>query len=200
MKKRIIKTSIITIAIMLATYLIVWGAICLFYPVGLAKIHAELKDYKGATKYYEIDYKRKGGYDRLATLTEYSYLAKDHKKVVKYGEKLLEHEDFDFEDKNYYADVCCFIIGSKYQLNHTDTVEKTMGYCFIIEENAVTEFIDDCLNLLISKAVPNQDVQTLKEIQRQLNDYSEKFSPLDYFYSDVEEIYQTLEQLINQLS
>ncbi len=166
MKKKILKTSLITVIIMLAIYLIAWGITCLVYPVGLAKIHEGVNDYKGACKYYEIDYKRNPTLSKLEKLTECSYLAKEHKKVVKYGEKLIDDEDFNSTLKNeFYADVCCFIIGSKYALGHEDTVERAVEYAFVIENETVVDFNDACLNLLIIKADDEQDEQTLRDLE-----------------------------------
>ncbi len=171
MKKKILKTSLITIIITLATYLIAWGVTCLIYPVGLAKIHAELKDYKGACRYYEIDYKRNPTLSKLENLTEYCFLAKEHKNVVKYGERLLDDEDFDTSiDNELYVDVCCFIIDSKYSLGHEDTVSKAVSYAIVIENEAIVGFNYNCLDLLIIRADEEQDTQTLEGIETALLD------------------------------
>ena len=169
MRKKILKTSLITVIVILATYLIVWGVTCLVYPVGLAKVHAELNDYKGATRFYEIDYKRNPTTSKLENLTEFSYMAKEHKKVVKYGEKLIDDEDFDASVENdFYVDLCCFIIGSKYSLGQSDTVEKAIEYAIVIENEKMVAFNYPCLDLLILKADDNQDKQTLIDIENAL--------------------------------
>jgi hypothetical protein len=169
MKKKILKTSLITVIVILATYLIVWGVTCIVYPVGLAKVHAELNDYKGATRFYEIDYKRNPSTSKLENLTEFSYMAKEHKKVVKYGEKLIDDEDFNASIENeFYIDLCCFIIGSKYSLGHSDTVEKAINLAVVIENEKIVAFNDACLDLLILKADDNQDEQTLIDIENAL--------------------------------
>lgn len=180
MKGKIIKTSIITVIAVLAVYLIAWGATCLFYPYALAKMHAKLNDYDNACKYYELDYKRNPSLSKLENLTGYCYLAKEHEKVVKYGEKLVSNEEF--LEQGEYIDVTCFIVVSKYALEHEDTVEKAFDYAVVVEDEKIVELNEECISILTLKAYEGEDMSTLESILREWQKVDPDLAPGDDFY------------------
>ena len=187
MKSKIIKTSIITVISVIAIYLIAWGATCLFYPYALAKMHAKLNDYDGACTYYELDYKRNPSLNKLENLTGYCYLAKEYKKVVKYGEKLVSHKDFLSSGENeQYLDATCFITVSKYMLGHKDTVDKAFSYAVIFEEERIIEINTDCIEILTLKAYEKEDVKTLEKIYGAWQNIDPDRAPGDDFYDIIE--------------
>ena len=201
MKGKIIKTGIITVIAVVAIYLIAWGATCLFYPYALGKMHAKLNDYDNACRYYEIDYKRNPSLDKLENLMGYCYLAKEYEKVVKYGEKLISDEDFDCSSENQqYIDTTCFIINSKYILNHEDTVEKAFDYAVIIEEEKIIQLNDECINALMLKAYENEDIDTLKEIKDGWQKVDLDRVPEDDFYNLIEQKNIEIQNAIDALS
>ncbi len=201
MKGKIIKTSIITVICIFAVYLIAWGATCLFYPYALAKMHAKLNDYDNACKYYELDYKRNPSLSKLENLTGYCYLAGEHEKVVKYGEKLVANEDFaSSENAEQYIDVTCFIIVSKYALGHEDTVERAFDFAVVSEEEIIVELNEDCIIILTLKAYENEDKNTLESIKVGWQKVDPDLSPEDEFYDFITLKIEEVQTAIDGLS
>lgn len=200
MKGKIIKTSIITVIVTLAVYLIAWGATCLFYPYALAKMHAKLNDYDNACKYYELDYKRNSSLDKLENLTGYCYLAKEYEKVVKYGEKLVANEDFAVEDNQNYITITCFIVESKYALNHEDCVEEAFSYAVTYEEDSIYEINKSCIDALTLKAYENEDVDTLEQIKTGWQKVDPDLAPEDNYYEFIGLRILEVQSAINELS
>ena len=98
MKKIVIKTTAITLAILVVLVALVYGALALFAPLTLAKLYDGAGNYKLATVYYERQYEKTGDTADLYTLClkldEYS----DGERAVTYLELLTDDDSASFND------------------------------------------------------------------------------------------------------
>lgn len=124
MKRKLLKVGAITLAIVIAIYLIIVGTAILLFPKKTAKIFSDLGDYKVACKLYEIEYNRRPSVNNLQKVIDYSIIVKNDKKVVTYGKKLLSNDDYKAEyQDDYYLNFTLSYIKSYYVTGQENCVE-----------------------------------------------------------------------------
>ncbi len=127
MKRKLLKVGAITLAIVIAIYLIIVGTAILLFPKKTAKIFSDLGDYKVACKLYEIEYNRRPSVNNLQKVIDYSIIVKNDKKVVTYGKKLLSNDDYKAEyQDDYYLNFTLSYIKSYYVTGQENCVETAL--------------------------------------------------------------------------
>ncbi len=94
MKKLIIKTSIITLVIILTVGFALYGFLSLLYPSSIASMAFRFNDKETCITYSEKQYEKSKDIADLALLTERTVWAKDYELTVKYSSILLSHSEF----------------------------------------------------------------------------------------------------------
>jgi len=94
LKKLIIKTSLITLAVTLCALMITFGALALFAPKTVAGIFDGVGGYSASVFFYEKQYNKSGEIDDLAVLVDKIDEDKEPLKAEKYIETLISREDF----------------------------------------------------------------------------------------------------------
>lgn len=176
MKKKIIKVSVLTLLITFGVYFITWSAMTLCFPLKTAEIYSSMGLNKTACRLYEVSYKRKPSVNKLKKVVVYSEITKNNKKVVKYGNLLLEDDDFDVTYENeFYGDFVLWYVKAYYALGKDDAVDKTIE--MVIEERNVDEadgevfFIpeNNGIRVLSVKCYLKNDLASLKSLKERLN-------------------------------
>ena len=95
MKKLVIKTTLITLASLIGTLIIAFGAVAIFAPGFTAGIFDGVGNYSATVFFYEKQYAKTGDIDDLAVLVNKIDLDSDSVRAEKYLSQLVEHKDFD---------------------------------------------------------------------------------------------------------
>ncbi len=102
MKKLVVKTIFITIAVILAVCFAVMSAFCVFKPRIIAKMFDGLGKYDASQYFYERQYEKTQEIDDLFALIDNAYEKQDVKGLRKYVGNLISHKDFKayYQNKN----------------------------------------------------------------------------------------------------
>ena len=164
MKKLIIKTSVITLTLILIVGFALYGLLGLIYPSSIASVAFRVNNKSVCLKYSEKQYEKTGKVEDLAILVERAIWAEDDETIVKYSALFLNSSDFlDYaKDKNGYENyIVCYYVQSLYLLNQTEkSIEIAFSYY-----NGKSELNPIRVLVLASK----NDSTTLNKILKKLN-------------------------------
>lgn len=93
MKKTIIKTALITFAVLLTATAITIGSICLFAPATTCEFLQNAGKYKSAMNFAVKAYEKENSNKNLQTAVDLAILTSDSQNIVYYGEKMLAKVD-----------------------------------------------------------------------------------------------------------
>lgn len=133
MFKVIAKTALKTLAIVIALIVLAFGIASLGFPSAMAGAFEKLGNYSFATGYASLSYSYSKDVADLARCAQDSILAGNDKATVRFGDKLISHEDFssycEKESERLGLDYFQFICGNtacaKYRTGNTDGALKT---------------------------------------------------------------------------
>lgn len=206
MKKKIVKVSVLTLIVTLGLYFIVWSAMTLCFPVKTAEIYSSMGLNKTACKLYEVSYKRKPSVGRLKKVLDYSVITKNYKKVVKYGDLLLEDDSFDVTYENeYYGEFVLYYVKAYYALGKDDAVEKTLD--LVIEEKNIedadgeTVYVPESngIRVLSVKCYLKKDLDSLKKLSDKLTHIMVDYQEETVFFSTIETELRIIDSFILEL-
>ncbi len=117
MKKLVIKTIFITVAVILALCITVMSAFCVFKPKVIAKMFDFLDNYNATQYFYQRQYEKTGDINELFVLIDNAYEEQDIVGLRNYVGALISHNDFkaycqdqntglephDMQTEEYYA-------------------------------------------------------------------------------------------------
>ena len=95
MKKLVVKTAIITLASLICTLLIAFGALAVCAPNYLGRVFDGTGNHSVAVFFYEKQFEKTGNVDDLNTLVLKLDVKSDSQKAEKYYKKIIEHSDFE---------------------------------------------------------------------------------------------------------
>lgn len=95
MKKVVLKTALKTILGLLIALIIAVLIASFGFPKSMASLCERTGSYSLAATYSSLSYKYTGDIEDLARCAEDSIFAKNDNKIIKYCEKLINHEKFD---------------------------------------------------------------------------------------------------------
>lgn len=127
MGKVIAKTAMQIIGIILLAAVLVVLVLHFFFPQTMATFNEKIGNYTLATEYAAKYYERNGGADNLVRCVDDAILSGNDDYIVKYGDELISHEEFErvCAEKNarfssisldYKQYVCGNVAVSKYNL------------------------------------------------------------------------------------
>ena len=132
MKKLIIKTSIITLALILIFGIGLYGLLGYLYPSSIASIAFRVNNKSVCLKYSEKQYEKTNDISDLAILIERAIWAKDNQLIVKYSALFLNSSDFENykKDKNGYENfIVCYYTEALYLTNKKEkAIEIAFSY------------------------------------------------------------------------
>ena len=145
MKKKLIKTAIISFVAVIALVFTVIGVVSLAAPRKMARLCENVGLKNAAVYYYRADYERDRDINKLADVVDAADFANDDDTLANYGEKLVRSSDFaDFcakkdETKSSLSKIssydyyCYLVVTSAYKLKKYDVsaeiaVKKTAEY------------------------------------------------------------------------
>jgi hypothetical protein len=95
LKKLVVKTAIITLASLICTLLIAFGALAVCAPNYLGRVFDGTGNHSVAVFFYEKQFEKTGNVDDLNTLVLKLDVKDDSQKAEKYYKKIIEHSDFE---------------------------------------------------------------------------------------------------------
>ncbi len=180
MKKLIIKTSIITLVIILTVGFALYGFLGLVYPSALASMAFRLSDKETCILYSEKQYEKSKDISDLAILTERTVWAKEYELTVKYSSLLLNHvdfEDYKINRPNFENYIACCYVEALYLIGNTEkSIDVAFSYYKGISEQ-------NTLRILILTA--KDDSKTLSLILNRLRDFENKTLETDYLINQL---------------
>ena len=180
MKKLIIKTSIITLVIILTVGFALYGFLSLLYPSAIASMAFRLNDKETCILYSEKQYEKSQDISDLAILTERTVWAKEYELTVKYSSLLLSHLDFeDYKQSkpNYENYIACSLVEALYLIgNKNKSIDVAFSYYTgISEQNTVR----------IAIITAKNDMETLNLILKRLRAIENKTTETDYLINQL---------------
>ncbi len=169
MKKLIIKTSAISLALILIVGFAFYGLLGLMYPSSIASLAFRVNNKSVCLKYSEKQYEKTNDIEDLALLIERAIWAKDYERTIKYSSQLLNSKDFEeyASDKSgYQAYIACSYVEALYL---SDEKEKSIEIAFSYY-NGNSELNPVRVLVLSSK----NDLETLNKILKKLNSLENK--------------------------
>ncbi|MCD8308351.1 MAG: hypothetical protein LUD19_00750 [Clostridia bacterium] len=104
-KNVITKIILITLGLIIALAIVVFAVLSLAAPGVMAGWCEETGNYSLAVSYASLHYRYTGNVKQAARCAQDSILAENNKYIIKYGEQLIDHTDFDSyctEQDEYY--------------------------------------------------------------------------------------------------
>lgn len=95
MKKLVIKTVLITVAIVFALTALTFGAMSIFAPRSVAGFFDGVGGYSASVFFYEKEYVKTDDIDGLLFLIDKTCAKDDDERTVKYLEMLFDREDYN---------------------------------------------------------------------------------------------------------
>lgn len=95
MNNLIVKTALKTLLGIVIAVIVAFGVASLGFPSAMASMWENFGNYSFATGYSSLAYSYSGSAEDLAQCLKYSVLAENNADTVKYGDKLIAHEDFE---------------------------------------------------------------------------------------------------------
>lgn len=93
MKKQVIKTALITLAVLVIISALAFGSFCLFAPASAGEFFSDAGKFETALRYAERAYEKEGSAQNLKTLVNRAINANDEDKIIAYGELFLKRSD-----------------------------------------------------------------------------------------------------------
>lgn len=94
MKHIVIKTALKTLLVVVMVLIVAFATASLGFPGRMATLFENMGAYSSATGYANLAYKYSDTVENLARCMDDSIFAGNDKKIVKYGDMLVEYEDF----------------------------------------------------------------------------------------------------------
>lgn len=196
MKKLIVKTSLITLAVTLCALMITFGALALFAPKTVAGIFDGVGGYSASVFFYEKQYNKTGDINDLVVLVDKIDEDEEPLKAEKYIEILIEREDFkaycEEQDKSkpaiatkeyYYGNYVLVLV-------ENGRFDKALEVCSEQAHGSGKYTKDNPYRVIISEAADQLSLDNLKELRNKLN-YEKYFQTgelLDMLKADVKEL------------
>ena len=164
MKKLIIKTSVITLTLILIVGFALYGLLGLIYPSSIASIAFRVNNKSICLKYTEKQYQKTNEIEDLAILVERCIWAKEYELITKYSSQFLNSKDFEsfIASKSGYENfIACNLVQALYLTNEKEkSIELAFSYY-----NGESELNPIRVLVLASK----NEIQTLNKILKKLN-------------------------------
>ncbi len=96
MKKLVLKTASLTLAVVVALIALIYGSLALFAPASLARFYEGVDNYSLSAKYYEKQYDKSGEIEDLYTLCLKVDGYNDADRAEKYLELLIDNDSQSF--------------------------------------------------------------------------------------------------------
>jgi len=202
LKKLIIKTSLITLAVTLCALMITFGALALFAPKTVAGIFDGVGGYSASVFFYEKQYNKSGEIDDLAVLVDKIDEDKEPLKAEKYIETLISREDFatycEEQDKSkpaiktkeyYYGNYVLVLI-------ENGRFDKALEVCNEQAHGSGKYTKDNPYRVIISEVAGELSLDNLKTLRNKLNyeKYYQTGELLELLKSDINELDAIIEQ------
>ncbi len=169
MKKLIIKTSVITLTLILIVGFALYGLLGFMYPSSIASLAFRVNNKSVCLKYSEKQYEKTNDVEDLSILIERAIWAENNELIVKYSAIFLNSSNFEefVKDKDGYENfIVCYYVESLYLL---DQKEKSIEIAFSYF-NGKSELNPVRVLVLASK----NDLDTLNKILKKLNSIENK--------------------------
>lgn len=201
MKKLIIKTSLITLAVTLCALMITFGALALFAPKTVAGIFDGVGGYSASVFFYEKQYNKTGEIDDLVVLIDKIDQDKEPLKAEKYIQTIIEREDFEeyceeqdkskptIKTKDYYYGNYVLV------LSENGRFEKALEVCNEVAHGSGKYTKDNPYRIILSELSEElslDNLETLKEKLVREKSYQTK-DGLELIKSDIKELEQIIE-------
>ncbi len=193
MKGLIVKTALITLAIIFSVVLLVVGALSIFSPITLAKGFDGLGCYSLTTYFYEKNYQKSEDIEDLALLAIKLNQDSDGEKAEKYLKELVRHENFNefcaseqggnVYNKEFYTGKYAVVLVKNSKL--IDAID--VADVFVLE-NGYTDF--NPYSVLLIECGKNLSVEDLNLIKGKLTTFIDVFSSSQNVATDIEYIEQ----------
>lgn len=166
MKKLVIKTVVIVLAVIVCALAITFGVLCSTNPKAIAKGFESLGNYSASKYFYEMQYDRTESVNDLLVLIDNAYGENDKMGLQNYLGELISHKNFNkfCNDKNailpqnsmkteeYYSSFYATILfeNGKFDnaLRFCSSYVNTMGYTAF---NPFSEIINSKLNVFTAE-------------------------------------------------
>lgn len=163
MKKLVIKTVALSLAIILAVLALVVLLVSSLSPITVANAYFRLGNTEMAVKYTEKNYIKTQSLTDLALLVERGILAEDNEIVVKYSPNLLFDSKFEELAQQKSGDYTNYIVnGYVVSLYNVSDIEKSIAIAFQYVDANFT--LPNPVTTLIYKASSKNDVTTLNKV------------------------------------
>lgn len=182
MKKLIIKSSIITVVLILVVASAFLGLLSITKPSVISNMAFNLNNEKACVKYSEKQFLKTQSVKDLALLTERCIWAKEDSKVVKYASLLLFNSEYESLNKNseYENYIVCSYTESLYK---TGNKQKSVEVAFSYYDGITTP---NAVRVLIYNS--KEDKDTLNLILQKLNDIENKTEETNYLISEINKL------------
>lgn len=173
MKKLVIKTAVITLAVIIALVGLLFGAFCLFSPVTLAKFFDGAGNYSLSVTFYEKQYKKTQDLSDLYVLSVKLDQGKDAQKTERYLSVFLTTDGVNdyckkYDDTNSAVTTYEYLNG-KYvcALYSVKGIDQALDY---LEESVCDEYNDyNGYSILLGEYSSNLSNEELNKILQSLN-------------------------------
>lgn len=95
MDKLVVKTAVKAVLVILSAVLVAFAVFNLAFPQHMATLWENMGNYSVAIVYTDLRYKYTKNVDDLARCFDDSVLSGDNEMIIKYGNELIGHTDFD---------------------------------------------------------------------------------------------------------
>ena len=190
MNKTIVKTAVITLAILLALTTLLYSAIAIIAPQKMSNFYAEMGLPASALKYQERVYKNDSSFDNLILVINLSITADEDDKTIFYVEELIKREKlgevsivenyYDFVIFNYCVALCdekkmgkAVSVANEYssEYNSTDPIRRLAAYSVEIQNKSLASLIFEVLSELDQSELSAENIQLLQIDIQNLNAY-----------------------------
>ncbi len=180
MKKLILKSSIITLSLVLILGALFFVIVSASKPYIIANVAFNLNNKELSVKYSEKQFIKTQDISDLSLLTERCIWANDYNKVVKYSSILLSHKDFDSYSSDYENYIASSYTEALYLTkNKLKSVEVAFSYYDGIKA-------PNTIRVLIYNAKNDKD--TLNLILTKLNGINDKTQETNYLISEINKL------------
>ena len=185
MRKLVIKTIAITLAIIIAVGGLFYLALSSFYPSMLASGYFKVSNAELSLKYSEKAYEKSNDISDLATLTERSILFSDEARTIKYAVLFINDKGYEVFVENKSSGYHYYIVSKlcEAQYNKGDkSVAISTAFNNTLEYTAYNP-----IHKLILIAINSRDIETLTAIKQNLQNKQNKNELLNEHLSLIEE-------------
>lgn len=185
MRKLVIKTIAITLAIIMAVGTAFYLLLSSFYPSVLASGYFKINSAELSLKYSEKAYEKSSEISDLATLTERSILFEDENKTIKYAVLLINDKGYqdliESKSNGYHYYIVSKLCEAQYNKGDKSVAISTAF------NNTLDYTAHNPVHRLILIAINSNDIQTLTAIKQNLQNKQNKNELLNEHLSLIEE-------------